>query len=448
MLRLLCSIVLIGLAACDNSSPYTKDVEKTADAYFRITADYTVIDTGEEINFDYVMVCGGTITHSTYTAATVSYSTFPNLIVMPTKSGEAVGVLTPALCDAWGWRYVDEIGGKLREPDPFPDDFTPFTLWYPDVYALGFAFAYESDLAYVSPYSRLTFRGSTLERVDKEAWEAWQKKAEDEYEPIGGLPGPWGMSKVHSLATKEVDEEIKGRNGGVFPAVDSCASVSQLDLPEKYAEQAAALIDKQDGDFWNLNDSEIGVSLRDEIYAEREPLFNGARVGRHHNLSRALGVRRSDAGPQIRSGTSRNGSEYSRVIAIGSGRINSPDQHGNFYHDVYPVLRGDSSLSDALPGEDVFYASITLTRPEWNGFAFCNEGLAKLSDLKAYAERRAPTIPVDYDNLRKKFDDRKWENHRVYFNEEEVLRSPDRFYGRLTVIDRSGHIYPFCCKGR
>ena len=67
------------VASCDIGSPYTRGVKKTAHAYFRITADDTVIDTGEEINFDYVMVCGGTVTHSTYTNATVTYSLFPDM---------------------------------------------------------------------------------------------------------------------------------------------------------------------------------------------------------------------------------------------------------------------------------------------------------------------------------------------------------------------------------
>lgn len=447
------------LTACDNSSPYTKGIEKTADAYFRITADYTVIDTGEEINFDYVMVCGGTVTHSTYTSATVSYSTFPNLMLRPTSTGEAVGVNTPALCQAWGWRFVDEIDGRVRDPDPFPDDFTPFTLWYPDVNALGFAFGYESDLAYESPYSRLKFHGSTLLRVDKAAWDAWREKAEAEYEPKGGLPGPWGMGLELGPRYKEVNNEIKSRNKGVLPAIGNCNAVRQLDMPEEYATRAAALMSETSADFLELNytGTDELKSFQNDILSERRRLFNGGSLNQHRGIASALGVRRSDTGElrskpvRRRSGTISEG----YVIAVGGGRINRSNGRGNFYHHVFPVLWRDLSVSEQFQDDGPFLSNIVLIQPEWNGFSFCRGGGVQinLDDIMAYVQRRSSRIPANH-NQEENWAAFEAMPKRLYFNEDEVLRTPDDrlpyrpFSGWTTIIDREGHVYPYCCGNR
>lgn len=458
MLRLLCSIVLIGLAACDNSSPYTKDVEKTADAYFRITADYTVIDTGEEINFDYVMVCGGTVTHSTYTASTVAYSLFPDTMILPTKTGEAVGIVTPGLCNAWGWRYVRKIGGKLRDPDPIPDDFMPYAMWYPDVEALGFAFGYESDLAYESPYSRLKFHGSTLERVDEVAWEAWRKKAEEAFEPKGGLPGPWGLSSSLSPKTRDVYEEIKARNQGAFPAGSYCHTVAQIDLPERFAVRAKEIAAENNFEFWlshaygnitppaNIGPESKELSL--DIQGSYDRSFNGGRFRDHLSNVNGGGVRRSN-GRVISTKPIRaiDGTVSTRVVAVGTGKIINLGGTGNFYHDVYPVIKGDLSRSAASPEGEYFYSNIALIQPEWNGFGVCSDPPVNYADVLAYAERRINRIPVNFDY---DYEERRHSPHRTYFNDVEVFRAPNEIVGgnvSFYAFDRDGHVYPQCCSG-
>lgn len=458
MLRLLCSIVLIGLAACDNSSPYTKDVEKTADAYFRITADYMVIDTGEEINFDYVMVCGGTITHSTYTASTVAYSLFPGTMILPTRTGEAVGIITPGLCEAWGWRYVDKIGGRLRDPDPIPDDFIPYAMWYPDINALGFAFGYESDVAYESPYSRLKFHGSTLERVDKEAWEIWRKEAEEKYEPIGGLPGPWGMSSSLSRKNRDVYEDIKARNQGAFPAGRDCHAVAQIDLPERFEARAKDIARENDFEFWVANVYD-GIVPPDYVGPESHQLsldiqgsydfsFNGGRFRDHLANVNGGGVRRSN-GKVISTKPIRaiDGTVSTRIVAVGTGKIINPRGTGNFYRNVYPVIKGDLSKSAAFSDGEYFYSNIALVQPEWNGFGICSDPPVNYTDVLAYAERRADNIPVKYTY---DYEERRHSQHRTFFNAVEIFRSPNEIVGgnvSFYAFDRDGHVYPQCCNG-
>lgn len=446
------------ITACDNSSPYTKGVEKTADAYFRITADYTVIDTGEEINFDYVMVCGGTITHSTYTAATVTYSLFPDTMILPTKTGEAVGIVTPGLCEAWGWRYVREIGGKLRDPDPIPDDFMPYAMWYPDVNALGFAFGYESDLAYEGPYSRLKFHGSTLERVDKAAWEAWREKAEEEFESIGGLPGPWGLSSLQTLDTKEIRDEIMSRNQGAMPAGRWCNAVAQVDLPERFEARAKQISEEKNFEFWSADRFDRGAWLTDDeqrsqqlsldIQKSYDHSFNGGRYRDHLLLGNGLGVRKSDGKPtSTKPIKAFDGTVSTRVVAVGGGRIVMPNGQGNFYHDVYPVIKGDLSRSAASPNGEYFYSNIALIKPEWNGFGICSVAPVNYTDVLTYAERRSNVLPVDYAYS---YEEKKAVEHRSYFNDIEVNSFPNDLIGTeisFYVFDRDGHVYPQCCNG-
>lgn len=437
--------VFFMLVGCDDGSPYTKGVEKTADAYFRITADYTVIDTGEEINFDYVMVCGGTVTHSTYTAATVTYSKFPDTMILPTKTGEAVGIVTPTLCEAWGWRYIDKIGGKLRDPDPIPDNFMPYAMWYPDVNALGFAFGYESDLAYESPYSRLKFHGSTLKRVDQAAW--W-KQAAEEFESISGLPGPWGLSYSQTRDTKEIRDEIMSRNQGLMPAGRWCNAVAQIDLPERFADRAEQIAEENDFDFWVADNGDDSLKLLDDIRKSYDYSFNGGRYQDHLLLGNGLGVRKSDGKPtSTKPIRAIDGTVSTRVVAVGGGRIIVPDGQGNFYHDVYPVVKGDLSISATHPSGEFFYSNITLIKPEWNGFGICSVAPVNYTDVLTYAERRSNALPVDYAYS---YEEKKAVEHRSYFNVTEVNSFPNDLIGTeisFDAFDKDGHVYPRCCNG-
>ena len=49
-------------------SPYVESVEEIPPFYYRVQASYTLKETGEQIDFDYVVACGGIATRWAYTS--------------------------------------------------------------------------------------------------------------------------------------------------------------------------------------------------------------------------------------------------------------------------------------------------------------------------------------------------------------------------------------------
>jgi hypothetical protein len=94
----------IFLSACGwgSDSHYVKSVERTPSGFFRVFADIRVKETGEIVKLDYVVACGGTVTNWTYTTPSVSYGMVPQIMLVPTSSGELIGARTPKGCQHVG----------------------------------------------------------------------------------------------------------------------------------------------------------------------------------------------------------------------------------------------------------------------------------------------------------------------------------------------------------
>ncbi|MEM7491822.1 MAG: hypothetical protein AAF296_00470 [Pseudomonadota bacterium] len=172
-------------------SPYVESVEEIPPFYYRVQASYTLKETGEQIDFDYVVACGGIATRWTYTSPSRMTSYHPKSMFHPTSNGEAIGVRSPDMCNPKAWGWEDRRAGKVyTREDTIPDDFLPVTICYPNVNRMGWGIGYESDVAYESPYAKIAFNGASITESNQEEWQAWRDRAEANYEQIGGLPGP------------------------------------------------------------------------------------------------------------------------------------------------------------------------------------------------------------------------------------------------------------------
>ena len=441
--------MLFGLTACDDSAG-APELELT---YYRVFADYTVKDTGENIVFDYVVVCGG------YAIPEAWYTHSPKQMFMPTSTGEAVSVRSPSLFDPWYWGVNLRTGAPMKYP-PQPDDFLPFTMWHPDVENLGFAFGYASDLAYESPFSRLVFNDAKIERSSHEAWKAWREKAEQSYVQIGGLPGPLGYNPPNSKETREAAEPARLLNNGVYPAVAWCFSVPELDLPKGSRSRAVVEeeISGKEGDYIHYvsEPGEYGVSKFARASGQDGDVFNGGRYIDHLGTNGFLGVRRSTGRVMV--------TDYGVTVSTGGGRVNHQSGIGNYYHDVYPVVPAELFTSTDENGEYEYVRRNVLLEENWNGFSLCS-GLGTYvttNDVQSYASRERDVLTVKY-NYDPTFggpgcpsrDEGSYCRPEVAiaFNGEELFKT-DGFQvavsggGPTFVSKQADKIYPNCCTAR
>jgi len=151
--------------------------------YIHIKADFEVIKTGENLNFDYVISCYNREVR-----------------------GEAVAIVPPEhYCERGLRNYALERAG-----DPM---VIPQVTWYPDVNDLSFAISYMSDSAYRSPNAHLKFKPYSYARSNKAAFVESIDRLEAGYEQIGAILGPFGCA----------DEDVNS-------AIDeySCSHLSKL----------------------------------------------------------------------------------------------------------------------------------------------------------------------------------------------------------------------------
>lgn len=443
MPRLSSLVALAVVAACDGAdlrrlasplfSPVTESVEEIPAFYFRVTADYIVRQTGEEIKFDFVVTCGGEITRWRSGSPSAAETWYPNFMAVPTQDGAAVGMRVPQLCSDWAWGENWRTG----KPDPRyaanpPDDFLPAIIWYPDVNYLGFGISYESDVAYDSPYSKLEFKGAGLAKSSREEWEAWRERSADGYKVVGGVPGPWGFSLYGE--EREFQQEVQRRNRGQPIAGSSCNSAVRVAMSDELAAELLPLVPEDVGRYWAVPILQHEIFV--EFVARHEP-YDGDLYGKlKHNADPELGVRRS-------------GGTYSEVMGIRwqeGGRLVEPQGYGNFYHDTFPVfISFDQPPVDPDRPDTSNYVHVMLS-DEWEGFGTCGYADFSREELESYSRGELTSLVVK-DPVILQSDARRYD---VYANDELLLkdiRMPEIMSHAEIIVDRDGYFFD-CCDRR
>ena len=157
-------------------------IERTA--FYRVRASYTVKDTGEHIDFDYVATCQVFETHYRDGDRSVDtpYGVTPNVFIAPTRDGHAILVVTPRAC-----QHQAKTGG-------IPPDLIPLTMFFEDMKNLRFGWGYTSQDAYDNPRARMSFEGASIVASTFDDWKAWREKAAAEYKPVLKADVAWGYS--------------------------------------------------------------------------------------------------------------------------------------------------------------------------------------------------------------------------------------------------------------
>lgn len=415
---------LLTLTGCN---PFAGREEKLPQGFFRVYADVRVKATGEIVKIDYVASCGAITSRWSYTTSSVIYGMAPHIMLMPTGSGEMIGVRTPDVCDSQDWMPSKVNDQMMANP---PDDFLPLIMWYPDAGNIDFAIGYLSDKAYESPYAKIEVLSSGIAKSNLEEWRAWRKAAEDAFEPVGALPGPWGHQFLGRVgSSREEEAYLRSLNEGQHVWMDRCYSAGLLDLPEDGRERVLELMPDRDKAWtssWEL-DQPQAKALYDVLNSLD---FGGSRFASHRREDKELGVRRSTGGG-----------------AFFYGRMHA-------YHDIYPIVPYQYAAPD--PGSE--YAAVwrfeLLTDPAWNGFGICGNQSPTPEALTEYSAGRTRQLVFgDAYPAPLAADPEKPRALEVVILEGEKvieMKSHDG-YGQIRVwripviVGKSGQIMPDCC---
>jgi hypothetical protein len=226
---------------------YSKD----AGYFYRFRASFEVKETGERLDFDYVVACNIRVTRWRDGGLSDDTTFSPRVMVQATAERHAMMLKTLNAC-----------GGLTSENSDIPPDVLPIAIWFDSVEDLSNGLAYVSEDAYDNPLGKLKFRGARIDRATRTDWEAWRKKANDDYVQRGALPGPWGYD--YSYAKDQFDSE-----SGKY--VRACNGYRRLKLPETIRANIRPLWPSGHPRFWALPNAEsykIGGLLNDRSPGE------------------------------------------------------------------------------------------------------------------------------------------------------------------------------------
>ncbi|MDJ0921320.1 MAG: hypothetical protein QNI84_09345 [Henriciella sp.] len=399
------AFVFAGACASQAMARKPAAVERAPASFFRVTADYTVIETGEEIKFDYVVGCGGIISNYSYTTPTVIYEAHPTLQVLPTSNGAAIGLKAPGiLCDTRAFEEVPEI-------------FQPFMMWFPDVEDLSFAWGYVTEVAYESPHAHVTFHGASVTPATETEWRDNRAQLLANYEQLGALPGPWGHSFSRSPSEEMARVYVLGKG---FYIASKCQAYSRLPLSPELTEELFANAPEGTGRYWLLDRAVGGVDGR---LKKPDVLFNGKRYIEY--FRKGNGTIRRD----------------------GQGMITFRER-SNALTETFPVLPIRQSMTargiDLATPPEAYFRTVE-TGQDWNGFAACWSGgdptvmpslrRRYLTSPHYVAAGADPTRAEAYDPQARA------KSHHLYFEDVLIGDNSDRQPGLPTILDRNGFVF-------
>lgn len=350
-----------------NSSP-SGQLEQLPSSYYRITAKFKILETDELIEFDYVAACGGIVARYSYTTPSVWHTWYPRLMIEPASDGTAVGLRTPNMCEPDAWGYENYDGTIITAEDTIPDDFLPFAVWFPDVHNLGWGIGYAADVAYESRLSKLEFVDASIERSSEDAWRTWRKQSAEQYQQVGGVPGPWGWQGAGGGSSPEEVQRSKELNGDrYFISVNTCSGGIRLDLPAGVQSEIDQLVPSENAQFISQHLFEGDwESVYEAMFAMSGVFFGGDLKHHFYGDGTELGVRR----------------------ITGGGRVQYRGSRGLFYNERFPVL-----LYQTLPEGSVHRSAVLFNHEDWLGFVFCGLDGPSFDGLSAFTQD--PSIELD-----------------------------------------------------
>ena len=316
-----------------------KSLEEADADFYRIQASYEMVDTGEKIEFDYMV--------SAYNRDVIgSYSgvIFPEVMFKKTSDGGAIAIEAPS-------HYHLVIWG-LTLPN-MAYELIPALAWYPDSNNLQFAHSYVSSDAYLNPKAKvkiLDYKATKSNRESFYAWLASAKKAREEEDSFPWAMGcGWKEQCEYSDAVHKVDVDLPipvGKFAMPRPLYVAVISNWPEGTLESYKEMRAftkryycANIDLVEP----LRDPGVVRSRLSD--AEEEELSKLIKINNAINAAR-----RSQAGERVGSGPYRDlptaKGETDKIKTLYSYDRNTRETSSRLRNitKVYPVIRHPHTL--------------------------------------------------------------------------------------------------------
>jgi hypothetical protein len=271
----------LGRALTGRSTRVAATYSKDAGYFYRFRAAFEVKITGEQLDFDYIVACNIRLTRWRDGGLSNDTSFSPRVMVQATAGGQAVILKT-----------LDACGGLVSETNDVPADVLPVAIWFDSIAELSHGLAYASEDAYENPVGKLRFHGARIDRATRADWEAWRKKAADEYVERGSMPGPWGY---------DYPDNMNEANPDIGKYVSSCHGYRRLKLPEAIRAKIHPQWPSNRPQFWalaNEDDGKVGELLLDDTVSE--PPGGAPWLRRFGSPSSGAGV--SWSGLPVRSG--------------------------------------------------------------------------------------------------------------------------------------------------
>jgi hypothetical protein len=303
--------------------------------FYRLRAAFELKDTGERLDFDYVVACHIRLTRWRDGGLSDDSSFSPRVMFQATTGGQAVMLKT-----------LNQCSGLTSENEDVHPDILPLAIWFDSVDDLANGLGYVSEGAYDNPLGKLKFHGARIDRATRAEWEAWRKKAADAYVQRGTLPGPWGY---------DYPDNLNPLNPDIGKYVSGCSGYRRLKLPEIIRDRIDQQFPNARSRYWaapNELGSEVGSAMQD--YSVTEPAGVGGWL-------RRFGSPGDSSDLPVRSGRS-----------VGKGRVPHrwPTQ-------TYPFLQPPmtSAVPITVPGPiapaDTYVHKLEFRGGALNGFAAC-----------------------------------------------------------------------------
>jgi hypothetical protein len=344
---------------------YSKD----AGYFYRFRAAFEIKDTGERLDFDYVVACNIRVTRWRDGGLSDDSTFSPRVMVMATAGGQAVMLKT-----------LNKCSGLTSQNGDVHPDILPLAIWFDSVDDLANGLGYVSEDAYDNVLGKLKFHGARIDLATRADWEAWRKKAADVYEQRGALPGPWGYDYPDNLNERNPD------NGKY---VSGCAGYRRLKLPEIIRDKVHQLWPSARSGYWaapNELEREVGNVMQD--YSVKEP-------------AGVVGWLRRFGSPSSGDGLSTSG------LPVRSGRRvqRAPHTPSRWPTETYPLLW--PPMTSAVPmtvpmptgPADTYVHKLEFRGGALNGFAACNSRkdafLGAISEVDPGARSKRHVFMVD-----------------------------------------------------
>ena len=239
-------------------SQETRDAHNSV--YFRIQADYELIETGEALNFDFIVSC-----YNREVTGSFHGILKPTTMFKATSTGAAVAISPP---QHYCRRGSDHL---VREYDLMK---MPILSWYPDVADLSFALIYMTNDAYTGPQAKVKFKRYDVSSTDRDAFIKWEAETIANYKQIGAIPGPFGCATAnisgldpYSCGFKETKKRNRGSHLAMANRMTVVRHVHAIDIPPDLVPVIKSKA-KMSGDFY------CDYSVIPETGTRREKLFD------------------------------------------------------------------------------------------------------------------------------------------------------------------------------